>query len=91
MNAPVKAFWFQIHYGKRSEVHIYTGTDLQSVLDRISAAQARRLKYNPSGPRITRIAALAPLPHDKKFGEWLDECLRIESNAFRDSVRASRA
>lgn len=79
MSTRVKWFWFQIHYGPRSEVVALTGVTLSEVLDRLAAAQAGRLRYNPRGPRMTRIAALAEIRLDRAEKEFLDECLRLES------------
>lgn len=85
MAPPVKTFWFQIHYasrqGKRAETVVYFGPDLVTVTDRISATQRGRLAYDPTGPRIVRIAVLAPPADlDRNFKTFLDECcaLRVQ-------------
>lgn len=86
MTRKVKAFWLQIHWGKYSEVRIYTGPDLPTVMALIEASQRGRLKYNPNGPRITRIASLAPLPSDALFKMFIDECLALESNTGTENL-----
>lgn len=78
----VNAYWFQIFYGSKFEIIVSTGPDLQTVVTRMENAQRGRLKYNPKGPRMTRIRAIPePRTVDAEFKAFIDECLRIESNA----------
>lgn len=88
---PVVNHWFQIHYarpdGRRAvELVTYTGASLQSVLDRISVAQAGRLRYDPRGPRIMRIAAVAPPALDAQFKMMLDAVLRLENTLATETL-----